>query len=145
MPRISWVNYKPHPKVEVTAPEGESKVLHVSEVKGKRGTELYHSKPIPATAGDTVTVTAQIKGQGIATFGIQLRDAKNNYMSYTKRGGSRKLTEEWKDVKLSFKVADAKKGPTKFIFVTFGCNAGNELFIRNIKVDHTPATAPAVQ
>ena len=79
----NWVHYKPHPKVEVTAPEGESKVLHVSEVKGKRGTELYHSKPIPATAGDTVTVTAQIKGQGIVTFGIQLRDAKNNYMSYT--------------------------------------------------------------
>ena len=141
----NWVLYRPFPKVQVTAPENESKVLHISDVKGQRGTELCFSKPFPAVAGDTITVTAQVKGKGSAVFGIQLRDAKNNFTGYSKRGGSKKLTGEWKDVKVSFKVTDNKKSPTRFISVTFGCNTGNELFIRNIKAEHTAAAAPAVQ
>ena len=53
----SWVHYKPAPKIEVTAAEGESAVLHISDIKGKRGAELFCATPIPAAAGDTVTIT----------------------------------------------------------------------------------------
>ena len=141
----SWKLYKPLPKVEVIA-EGESKVLHISDIQGKRGTELYYAKPFPAVAGDTVTVKARVKGQGIVTFGIQFRDDKNNYLSYTKRNGSRKLSGDWQDVKLTLKVADSKKAPTKNIYVTFSANNGNELFISNLTAEKTsavPAAAPA--
>ena len=142
----NWQLYKPQPKVDLIAgAEGESKVLHISDIQGKRGTELYYSKPFPAVAGDTITIQAQVKGKGTAIFGIQFRDDKNAYMSYTKRNGSRKLSEDWQSVKATFKVADVKKGPTKNIYVTFSANHGDELFIRNLTAEHTPAAQPAAE
>ena len=138
----AWNNYKPHPKVEVITAEGESATMHIFDIQGKRGTELYFAKPQPALPGDTITITAKIKGKGTVTFGIQLRDEKNNYLGYIKKGGSKKLTEEWQEVKVSFKVVNATKGPTKNIYITFGCNSGNEIFIKDLVAEHT-AAAPA--
>ena len=139
----SWVHYKPAPKIEVIAAEGESAVLHISEIKGKRGAEIYCSTPIPAVAGDTITITAQIKGSGKAVFGLQLRDEKNNYLGYTKTGGTVNIPADWQDVKVTLKNVNAKKGPTQKILITVAASNGNELFIRNLASEKSSAVPAA--
>ena len=141
----SWVHYKPAPKIEVTAAEGESAVLHMSDIKGKRGAELFCATPIPAAAGDTVTITAQIKGKGKLSFGLQLRDEKNNYLGYTKTGGTVNIPADWQDVKVTLKTVNARKGPTKKILITFAANNGNELFIRNLAAEKSSAAPAAAE
>ena len=73
-----WSGYKPFADAEVVKEDGKN-VLHVFNVKSKKGYGLSCSQNFAAEAGDTVTVTAQVKGKGSGSFGLQFRDEKRNH------------------------------------------------------------------
>jgi len=140
-----WGGYQPAPKYEVIA-EGETKVLHVSEVKGKYGFSLSSSARQPAVAGDTIVVTARVKGTGRVTFGLQGFTDKFKWIAVMP-STSLPIEAEWKDVKVELKVVEVSKTQkVGAIMVTFGGTSQGELFISNLKAEKkaaAPAPAPA--
>ena len=128
-----WAGYKPLAKSEVISEDGR-KVLHISDVTARSGFGWFYGKTFKAVAGDTVNVSAKVRGKGSARFGLQFRDAKGNYMSYTTKGGSFKLTKEWKDVNLALKVVNTSRGETQSVTLTLGGDKGSELYISDISV-----------
>lgn len=126
-----WAGYKPFAKYEVVEEAGR-KVLHISNVTARSGFGWFYGKQFKAVAGDTINVSARVRGKGTANFGLQFRDAKGNYMSYTNKGGSFKLTSEWKVVNLALKVVNTSRGETSLVTLTLSGGKGCELFISDI-------------
>ncbi len=128
-----WKGYQPLAKWELLT-EKTGKVLHVFEVKGKSGFGLHCNRYFEAAAGDEIVISAEVKGKGSGSFGLQLRDAKGNHRGQTQKGGYFTLSQDWKKVLLKIKVINSSKGETEKITITLSGAKGSELFIRNIAI-----------
>ena len=128
-----WKGYQPLAKWELLT-EKTGKVLHVFEVKGKSGFGLHCNRYFEAAAGDEIVISAEVKGKGSGSFGLQLRDAKGNHRGQTQKGGYFTLSQDWKKVLLKIKVINSSKGETAKITITLSGAKGSELFVRNIAI-----------
>ena len=141
----TWGGYLPAPKFEIVK-EKDFNAVHFTEINGKSGFG-WSSKARPAAkAGDTVRVTAKVKGTGKAWFGLQSFTDKGRWimvlpMTYYD------LTPEWKEVKFDLPVEDRHKTlKTGIIMVTFGANSKADFYIGDLKgevIPAAPAAAPA--
>ena len=127
----TWSGYKPYANAEVIKLDNKN-VLHVYNVKSAKGFGLSCASNFPASAGDIVTVTAQVKGQGSGSFGLQFRNGKRSHIGQTSRGGYFTLTNEWKTVTAKLKVTNTDKAVTENIILTLSGKQDTELYVRNI-------------
>lgn len=130
----TWPGYKPFAQVEVVKVEGKN-VLHVYNVKSPKGFGLSCTRNIPAEAGDIITVTAQVKGKGSGSFGLQFRDARRSHRGQTVQGGYFTLSNEWKNITVKLSVSNTAKAETKNITLTLSGKQDSELYVRNIVAD----------
>ena len=135
----SWGGYQPAPKYEIIT-EGETKVFHASEVKGKSGFSLSSKARPAAVAGDVIVVTARVKGAGKVFFGLQGFDAQSRWIGVMQPMPSLPLEAEWKDIKVELPVKEVNKTrKIGVVMVTFGATSGAELFITNLKAERVAA------
>ena len=134
----TWYGYMPAPKYEVIT-EGETKVFHASEVKGKSGFSLSSAARPAAVAGDVIVITARVKGTGKVVFGLQGFDAQLKWIAVMPMT-SLPLEAEWKDVKVELPVVEVSKTrKVGVVMVTFGGSPQGELFISNLKAEKVAA------
>lgn len=138
----AWGGYQPMPKYEVIT-EGENKVFHASEVKGKSGFSLSSKARPTAVAGDVIVITARVKGTGKVSFGLQAFTAQFKWISVMPMTFL-PLEADWKDVRVELPVKDVHKTlKTGAVMVTFGGTPAGELFITGLKAEKVAAAAPA--
>ncbi|MBR7144457.1 MAG: family 16 glycosylhydrolase [Lentisphaeria bacterium] len=129
-----WSGYKPFSSSEIIK-DTDGNILHIFNVKSAKGFGWASTKNIEASAGDTVIITAQVKGKGSGHFGLQFRDGKRNHIGQTSKGGYFTLSDEWKTVSAKIKVSNTSKAETKNIIITLSGKKGTDLYVRNIVAD----------
>ncbi|MBQ9338515.1 MAG: family 16 glycosylhydrolase [Lentisphaeria bacterium] len=122
-----WTGYQPKAKLEID----KDGTLHVSEVKAKYGFGMISGTRIKAKAGDTVKLTAMIKGKGTMFFQLQYYDANNKWLTVAPTSARVKLTDEWREVTLSTKVENFKDKITAMVVCSVGTGKDGELYLKN--------------
>ncbi|MBO4647779.1 MAG: family 16 glycosylhydrolase [Lentisphaeria bacterium] len=126
----AWVGYKPNPKVEKSA-DG----LHVYDVKGKSGFAIMSRTRIKAKAGETLKLTALVKGKGKMFLQPQFYDAAGKWLGVSLNVTRVPLTDEWREVTLSVKVENIKDKVTAAAVVAVGTGKGGELYIKDPRAE----------
>ena len=126
-----WSGYKPLPKME----KGEDGTLHVYEVKGKSGFGIISRTRIKAKAGETLKLTALVKGKGKMFLQPQYYDEDGRWISVSPRSVKTDLTDEWREVTLSIKVENFKGKVTAAVVVAVGTGNGGELYLKNPRAE----------
>ena len=111
----TWYGYMPKPKLE-KGPEG----LHVYDVQGKSGFGMISRTRIKAKAGETLKLTALVKGKGKMNLQPQFYDAAGKWTGVSLRNAKVTLTDEWREVTLCVKVENIKDKVTAAAVVSVG-------------------------
>ncbi len=126
----TWSGYKPLPKVKYDAAE---KALHIFDGKGPRGFGVAnYSRRLESIAGDTVKITAAVKGKG--RFSVSTQTFSEGKWSGIGKAVSFDLTPQWSTVSAELPVQDLGKKKTDEIIVAFTCSKGSEIKLQKFSV-----------
>lgn len=130
----AWSGYKPAPAIKVIK-DGNVAALEFSNIKSKHGFGFNSANYFPCKKGQTLTVTARVKGKGKAFFQLQTFGAK----AWTGLLPSKTvdLTADWKEVKVTLPVDNVKgkDATVKAMFTLGGSKGIQSLSISSIKLD----------
>ena len=122
-----WAGYQPKAKLELD----KDGTFHISDVKAKYGFGLISGTRIPAKAGDTVKLTAMVKGKGTMFFQLQYYADLKKWITVAPAAARVKLTDEWREVTLSTKVENFKDQITAMVVCSVGTGKDGELYMKN--------------
>ncbi|OQA87844.1 MAG: hypothetical protein BWY31_00498 [Lentisphaerae bacterium ADurb.Bin242] len=95
---------------------------------------ISHTR-IPATAGDELILTGEIKGGGKAFFTYCRYDINKRNCGYVKNIPI-PLSDEFKSFEIKLKIEDPPKDKTRMINIAFTLEGGSrELYLKNLKLD----------
>ncbi len=140
-----WAGYQPLAKLSVEELDGV-KAMRISEVNGRAGCGVYAVPLIPVKAGDTLCISARVRGTGKCTFGIEYRSAADA-KGFTAHLGQRQaaqsvaLTGQWQPCQAEIAVGTTPKGEPSSVLLTIAVPKTGELYITDIEVSVRHATA----
>ena len=126
-----WKGYHPLPKLE----KAEDGTIHVAGVEGEYGFGIIARPRIKAKAGDTIKLTAQVKGKGKMFLQLQYYTVKNRWIAMAPGRTWIKLTDEWREVSMSAEVTNYKDKVTGMAVISVGTGKGGELCIKNARAE----------
>jgi len=126
-----WDGYQPWAKHELM--DG---VLHIYDVESKHGFGWRSHRLYEAQSGDSVQISAKVKGRGTVAFQLQYfaPDGKK-WLGVDPHSSSAQLSDEWQLRSFSLPVSNLDKGATGKFMPTFLGRQGTELFIDDIKIE----------
>ena len=128
-----YAGYKPAPTLRVENTDDAEFFLHISDVKGKSGVELCHSKRFKALDGDIVKVTARARGKGNIWFRLQV--FHNSKWLAVLKSIKVELHDEWQDIQIELPVVNiSETSPTNSFMFTFGIGKENELCLDKLNI-----------
>ncbi len=125
----SWAGYQPKAKLE----EGKDGSLHLFRAAAQHGAGLDSKVRIKVKAGDTVKLTAKVKGKGTMTVQLRCYDENGKWFGISKNSARTELTEEWKEVTLSMKAEDLRERKTAEIAFQASVGKDGELYMKNAR------------
>lgn len=133
--RNEWEGYRPFAKSEVIDDAG-AKVLHIYDVTAGYGFGWKSGTYIKCKSGDTLFVSATVKGKGCLSFQLQYFAAGRKWTGCDVKTASMTLSDAWSAGSAEIVVRDLEDGVTDEAILTFSGTKGDEVYIKDIKVLH---------
>jgi len=130
-----WEGYRPFAKFEVIDDAG-AKALHIYDVTADYGFGWKSGTYITCKSGDTLLISATVKGKGSLSFQLQYFAAGRKWTGCDVKTATMTLSEAWSAGSVEIVVRDLEKGVTDEAFLTFSGKKGDEVYIKDIKVFH---------
>lgn len=127
----SWAGYQPKAKLE----KSEDGSLHLFQAAAKHGAGVDSKGRIRVKAGDTVKLTAQVKGKGRMSVNLRCYDERGNWFGISKNTARTELTEEWKEVTMKTKAEDLRGRKTAEVAFLASIEKDGELYMRNARAE----------
>lgn len=130
----AWPGFKPQPAFKLVK-DGKVNALEFTKPNQKSGFGFNYGPTFNAKKGQTITVTARVKGSGKMFLALQgfANNAWTGIMPYKYVD----LTPAWKEIKVELPVVDIKgKAATTRVMLTFGVGGKSQgMSISTLKAD----------
>lgn len=130
----AYPGFKPDPSfARVPGPDGRP-ALRLYGIEGSMGTALMAARRIPASVGDAIVVTGQVKGKGRALVCHFRTTVDGRWNQASLEQAVTASESDWTPFRSEIRVADGTVGRTGFVNVVLKAERGADLSFADIEV-----------